>query len=375
MSMLTQRADLLSRAKSIITTCQVRGRDMTRPEKSTFDSIISEIDALDVQIKAADVDQERLGRLKALTPYAMSGDQSQGYLTPNVKGYAQSVTDQFRTPGQKSLAATGTVVADVPMDPEPIQLGRPATGLWDLIPTVRQSAANYTYLRQSVRTNNAAMVAPGELKPTSVYTIVNVDGRMRVVAHLSEPIDRFLLEDNSNLRSFVQSEMLTGIFDTLAAEVLTGDGTDEHLTGIANVSGIQTQAASGDTLRTLRSALTKLELFGVAPRGFAVNAADWEAVESTRNTSGNFDVGGPVDAASRRAWGTPVAVVPGIPAKTAYLIGEDTVQLRIDRAGIRADYGTPGDTFKYNQLVARVETRASLDVLRPVGIVKIALPA
>ena len=134
------------------------------------------------------------------------------------------------------------------------------------------------------------------------------------------------------------------------------------------------QAAGLDNIRTLRSALTKLETVGLGARGFAVSAADWEEVESTRNTSGNFDVGGPVDAGTRKAWGAPVAVVPGVPAGTAYLIGEGSVVLRQDAGGVKADWGTPGDAFKLNQLVARTETRVNLDVLKPFGIVKITLP-
>lgn len=375
MNLHEQRAAALDTAKSIVQTCMDAGRDMNDQEKKDFNSQMKTIDRLDADIKASKVDQERLGRLKALSPHATSGEVTSGYLTPHIKGYAASIVDQFRNPGQKALAATGTIVADIPMTPEPITLSQPANGLWDLIPTISQTASNYSYLRQTVRTNNAAMVAPGTLKPTSSYTVVKVDGRLRVVAHLSEPIDRFLLEDNTNLQTFVQTEMLNGIYDTLAAEIISGDGTGEHLLGLSNVSGIQSQAAGADALATLRASLTKLETQGISPRGFAVNANDWQAIETTRNASGNFDVGGPIDAATRRAWGVPVAVVPGVPAKTVYAIGEGSVQLRIDAKGIRADYGTPGDTFKMNQIVARTETRANLDVLRPIGIVKATLPA
>ena len=61
-----------------------------------------------------------------------------------------------------------------------------------------------------------------------------------------------------------------------------------------------------------------------------------------------------------------------MPALTAWAVGEDSVTLSTDGA-MRVDWGTPNDTFTKNQLVARAETRANLDALRPSGLVKITI--
>lgn len=385
MDTFTQKAELeIDSAVAILDGS--KDREFTTDEQKRFDNHCAA--AKDWQAKALASAKARKQR-QALAGFAPDeahpsagsgfGDYSttaKGYLSPQFKAMAEHVASRMAPNGAKALAPAGQITVDVPMvEQSPIELGRPSQTLWDLIPTVKQEQANYSYLRQTVRTNNAAVVATGAAKPTSIYTITKVDGRLRVVAHLSEPIDKFLLEDNNNLSSFVQNEMIAGLYDAIATEVLSGDGTGERLTGIANTSGIQTQAAGLDGLATLRSALTKLENFSVSARGFAMNAADWETIERTRNVSGNFDVGGPIDAAARKAWGVPVSVVPGVPAGTAYLIGEDTVTLRQQSRGVQVDWGTPGDTFQKNQLVARVETRVNLDVLRPLGIVKLTLPA
>ena len=77
--------------------------------------------------------------------------------------------------------------------------GQIATGLLDLLPTKQHTSAEYAYLRQSVRTNNAAIVAEGAAKPTSVYSVVRVENSLQVIAHLSEGIPRYWLLDNQAL--------------------------------------------------------------------------------------------------------------------------------------------------------------------------------
>jgi hypothetical protein len=70
-----------------------------------------------------------------------------------------------------------------------------------MLPTKQHTSAEYAYLRQSVRTNNAAIVAEGAAKPTSVYSVVRVENSLQVIAHLSEGIPRYWLLDNQPLGS------------------------------------------------------------------------------------------------------------------------------------------------------------------------------
>ena len=48
---------------------------------------------------------------------------------------------------------------------DPVALGQMATGLLDVLPVMQHTTAEYAYLRQSVRTNNAAVVADGAVNP------------------------------------------------------------------------------------------------------------------------------------------------------------------------------------------------------------------
>jgi hypothetical protein len=76
--------------------------------------------------------------------------------------------------GAKALVPSGSVLA--PPAFEVHDQGRPARFLQSIIPTVGMDGDTYAYLRQTARTNNAAAVAVGAKKPTSVYSIVNRPG-------------------------------------------------------------------------------------------------------------------------------------------------------------------------------------------------------
>src|SRR6476646_1237350 len=75
--------------------------------------------------------------------------------------------------------------------------------LLDLLPTKQHTSAEYVYLRQSVRTNNAAIVAEGAAKPTSVYSVVRIENSLQAIAHLSEGNPCYWLLDNQALEQFV----------------------------------------------------------------------------------------------------------------------------------------------------------------------------
>ena len=98
-------------------------------------------------------------------------------------------------------------------------------------------------MRQTVRTNNAAVVAEGAVKPTSVYTVNKVPNSLVVVAHLSEAIPRFWLIDQVSLETFVSNELEYGLRLAVEAKVLAD---------VNGTSGIQTQAYATSVLATLR---------------------------------------------------------------------------------------------------------------------------
>ncbi|UFU05499.1 hypothetical protein [Ruania halotolerans] len=104
-----------------------------------------------------------------------------------------------------------------------------------------------------------------------------------------------------------------------------------------------------------------------------LSATDALGLETNRNASGAFDLGGAIDPAASTVCGTRYVVVPGLATGDGYVVGADSVQLSTDGAGVRAEWGTSGDKFTRNQLVARVEGRFNLDVTKAHDAVRMAL--
>ena len=275
--------------------------------------------------------------------------------------------------GEKSLVATGTTTTTVPLSPDPIETGVVPTSVLEALASVTRANPVYKYLRQTVRENNAAIVAPGAVKPTSLVTVEPIEGRLQVFAHISEYVDEYLLKDTDVLASFLTTQLFYMLREAVEEEILNGDGLAGHLRGILNTSGVQTQAFATDAVTTLRLAALKLENVGQVADLFIVNSNDWASIETQRVTSGSFDLGGPVDRASQKLWGTQVVTSTRITAGTALAL--DRSAAGVDTDGVIETKWDQSGGFDKNQVRARVEGRFGLSVYQPAGIVKASLTA
>jgi hypothetical protein len=173
---------------------------------------------------------------------------------------------------------------------------RPALRSCQCSRTTRQ----FAYLRQSVRTNNAAVVAEGAVKPTSVYSVVRVEESLAVIAHLSEGVPRYWFVDNAVVQGFLANELDYGLRMAVEAKVPAD---------INATSGTQAQAYSTSPLATLRKSLTLLESAGYEPGYVVLDPVDWEGIELALAATNAIDYQGiPYDAAARRLFGVPVVV-------------------------------------------------------------------
>jgi HK97 family phage major capsid protein len=293
------------------------------------------------------------------------------------------------------ILPSGAVIVAVPAPPA-IEMGRPASVLRSLIPS-EPTAGVYQYLRQTARTNNAAVVAAGALKPTSDFPLVRVEGSVKTLAHITSGINRNDLSDAAMLGAFVESELVHGLERALESEILSGDATGEHMDGLLHVTGttpvsfVTAGLTDGaDAILTARRALTTLELLGIQADGFVMHPIDWERCETASTTTGGLllaDAGSqvPVNVAARRLYGLPVVVSVAMPQGTA--IAADfagSVRLFV-REEARIDWnegtydpdalgeGVGASDFSRNIVRFRCEGRFGLGVLRPAGIAKIAI--
>ncbi|MFG2413318.1 phage major capsid protein [Streptomyces goshikiensis] len=400
----TEVRTIAEQARVIVDQAEGEKRDMTEAEASEVSALVKKARVIQDRITLA-VNQEnaknsgagfrdelrKLGDSIA-RPSAMKRDN----LHPRVKAaggsdWGEQVLRAVSGPeGFKGLLANGAVPLTVPLESEPIRIGVPALVLRQLIPTVT-GPSRFSYMRQTVRTNNAAVVARGALKPTSPFTLDRVEDRTRTIAHLSEPVARQDLRDAPMLQRFLDMEMRLGVEQALEQQIINGSGSGENMTGIANVSGSQAQAWTTDILTTMRKAKTKLENLSFSDgAAYVVHPNDWETIELLADNEAQYYLGGPVqtvDVNARRLWGLPVVSTTAQTAGVAHLanfklatelqIAED---LRFDWSentydpnALGADVGA--SDFQRNMIRFRAEMDAGLKIYQPSAIVEIDLTA
>jgi len=390
MNVKEQREAAIAAAQQIVDRAKAAGRDLTEAEQAETKGHFAEVERLAALIERAAKSAELVKAIGGLEPnevgWSRDGYQPAG-LSAGVKVLALTGRAAKAHAGQiaakalsraggygtKAVLETGSVVTPVPLQTRIITDGKVPTSLLEILPVTIRSGPTYRYLRQTVRTNHAAIVAPGATKPTSIFTLEEVPGKLEVFAHLSEPIDKYLLSDTAELSRFLETEMLYGLNLSVEDESLNGDGSTGHLSGILD-NAIQTQAFSVDMVTSLRAGVTKLEILGYTADAFVLAPADWETIETTRNLAGNFDLNGPIDRAARRVWGVPVVLSTSLTAGTALALDASAATISTDTGGIETKWSDQsGDLFDKNQLKVRTEGRFSIDVVTPSAIVEISL--
>jgi HK97 family phage major capsid protein len=201
-----------------------------------------------------------------------------------------------------------------PIETDIVTMSKAPRSLLELVPAKGLTGGygtgnSFSFLRQTVRTNNAVPVADGALKPTSVYSL-EVEDRVRVIAHPSEPVPKRYFADHANLEDFLRNEMEAGLYLALDNQVVHGDGTGKNLTVLMNTSGIIFQAFATDALTSIRKAMTSLEVYGVTPTALVLNPVNAEALDLPRDSGATrqYLLGDPGGDGVEKLWKVPASV-------------------------------------------------------------------
>jgi HK97 family phage major capsid protein len=261
----------------------------------------------------------------------------------------------------------------------------------DLFPVRTTTAAVIEYFRMTGFTNNAATVAERNAgntafgaKPQSSFTFVGEQAPVRTIAHW-EAAHRNVLADEPQLRSIIDNELMYGLRLQEDAQILSGDGTGENLTGVLSTSGIQTYDWSdgatdpvADTKAdAIRRAATLAFLAYYEPTGVVLHPNDWEDIELAKDSNGQYLVAVSVALGGEpRLWRIPVVETPAITEGTALVGAFGTGAQLYDResASIRISE-QHSDFFVRNAIVVLAEQRLALAVKRPEAFVKVTFDA
>ena len=211
------------------------------------------------------------------------------------------------------------------------------------------------------------------VKPASELTLERVTTNVKTIASWF-PATKRALQDASQISTIIDNFSRYGLQEDLENEVIRGDGSDEHFTGLRYTSGVQTQAYDTDLLTTARKAITKVLYIGRAtPTGFLMHPSDWQTFDLLKAATGQFYFGGPLQLGTPTLWGLPVIQTEAVTAGSCY-VGDLRQMVIWDReqAAITAT-DSHNDFFIRNLVAILAELRAAFGIIRPSAIVKTAL--
>jgi len=261
----------------------------------------------------------------------------------------------------------------------------------DLFPVRTTTAQVIEYFRMTGFANNAAAVAQRNndntnfgVKPQSSFTFVGEQAPVRTIAHW-EAAHRNVLADEPQLRSIIDNELMYGLRLQEDAQILAGDGTGENLQGVLTTTGIQEYDwSSGATLPVvdtkadaIRRAATLSFLAYYEPTGIVMHPNDWEDIELTKDSQGQYLVAVSVAMGGEpKLWRIPIVETPAIAEGTALVGAFGTGAQLYDReqASIRISE-QHSDFFVRNAIVVLAEQRLALAVKRPEAFVKVNFDA
>jgi HK97 family phage major capsid protein len=245
-----------------------------------------------------------------------------------------------------------------------------------VIPVRQADGDKVHYIRQTVTTHNAAPVAAGAVKPTSVYTLERVEETVRTIAHVTEALDRALLSDFDELIAFLNNQLRLGVLLSEENQILNGNGTAPNLRGILNTVGIGSQARGADDNATaIFKAINLVRANFFEPDAIVLHPNNWATIRTARDANGNYLTGDITDAdqdGRDTLWGKPVITSPVIAANTglvgAFAVGatvwdREEARITFTEAGLGDGAGT--ELFVRNQVRFRGEERIAFGVERP----------
>lgn len=255
----------------------------------------------------------------------------------------------------------------------------------DLLAQGTTTSGTVRYLQETTNTNAAATVAEGAAKPESTITFTQVDEPVRKVATFL-PVSDEMLEDEMQIRSYLDDRLRLFVQHAEEAQLLSGDGTAPNVSGITDRTGVQTatRAALGTSAGNgvgasilgdaFYMAITNIrEDAQVEPTGVVIHPNNWAQIRLSKDSQDQYLGGGPMIGAYGNAlmagetlWGLPVAVSSAITENTALVGAFSTMAQVFYRGSLTVEASNShSDFFQKNLTAIRAERRLALAVYRP----------
>jgi HK97 family phage major capsid protein len=311
--------------------------------------------------------------LKQVAPGGRIPDGARGLSSPPI---------EFKTllTGGSDTSAGAFIETDRTGIYEP--LGRRPLVVRDLV-AIRQTQSDLVeFVREAARVTQAAPVAEATAttgssgtKPEGAMAFELVQTPVKTIA-VWVPATKAALSDASQLRGLIDQELREDLEEDLEDEIVSGDGSGAHFTGLLETEGILAQAWDTDMLTTIRKARTTLRVTGRSrPTAMLAHPNDAETLDLLKDSAGRYYFGGPQQGGVQQVWRVPVVECEAIPEGTG-LMGDYRKAVIWDRERATISVSdSHSDFFIRNMVAILAEQRAAFGVIRPSAFITIDLAA
>lgn len=262
----------------------------------------------------------------------------------------------------KAAVMTGAQAVGVVRNDRAAYVAAPTEGLVrPLFSSATTTSNGVEFPQVKAWTNNAAGVADGALKPESELELEVKDFKIRTIAHLMR-VHKNILSDEPALQGIIDTQMLSGLADKIDAELIAGDGTGEHLSGLIANARPFTRAQPGDSKAdVLRRAITDLRLRNYTATAMIVNPLDLEDIELAKDSTGRYVNVNATDASGvTRVWRVRVVDSARV-AEGQFIMGDFSKAIVFDRQQTTLEvFEQDRDNVARNLITIRVEARLAL---------------
>jgi len=241
----------------------------------------------------------------------------------------------------------------------------------DLLATGRTTSNLIEYVRAKTWTNRAAIVPEGTQKPESDLMFELVSSPVVTIAHFIMA-SKQVLADAPMLQSYIDTLLIYGLKREEEDEIINGDGTAGHLSGLLhNATAMGVPVQGNTTIDQIGVAAAQIMASGYQPNGVVMNPADWMGLMTAKDVTGRYLFGNPTSLTPVPVWG--MRAVPSFAmAAGNFLVGDFATGAQIwDREDANVVASTEDrDNFIKNLVTLLAEERMALAVYVPLAFVK-----
>jgi HK97 family phage major capsid protein len=228
------------------------------------------------------------------------------------------------------------------------------------------------YIKETGFTNSAASVAETGALAQSDIKFDLVSTGVKSIGHYMKA-SRIILDDASQLASFIDGRLRYGLALVEENQILKGDGTGNNLLGVipqATAYSAPFTIANATQIDILRLALLQASLAEYPASGIVMHPTDWAVIETLKDTLGRYIIGNPQGGVAPTLWGQPVVATQAM-TEDKFLVGAFGMGSELyDRQSAMVEIATENeDDFLKRKVTVAAHERLALAVYRPEAFV------